>query len=96
MYNKINNILNSMLYDFVPCKSLKNVDGFELGKGFSVNMYGKKLYVEICSNGDIDIWKEKDFNHLYTIRKDDSYVMAFELGWFLRSILDFWRISCYN
>lgn len=86
MYNKVKKCLAQMGYDFVECEFMELNIGIRLSNGFWLNKsYNKEAYIEISNNGDIDIWDYKNGKHDYTIRKQEVYVMMFQLAWTLNN-----------
>ena len=86
MYNKVKKALENMAYTFSEAESMRFKNGVKLSEGFQVEKtYQERVYVEIAKNGDIEVWNGLTGEHLFTIRKKETYLMMFELGWVLNN-----------
>lgn len=86
MYNKVKKALESMAYDFMECESMRFKNGVKLSEGFQVKKsYTERVYIEIAGEGDIKVWNGLTGEYLFIIRKRETYLMMFELGWVLNN-----------
>lgn len=84
MYNKVKKALIDMGYFFNEFERVDFSNGVVLGKGFRIEKsFGENVYLEITGEGELEMWGEAG-DYLFTIRKKETYLMMFELGWIMR------------